>query len=125
MGDNKKETLSHYQIASAAHKQKEAKSKEYEERSKKRLSNIVSTKMNTSFIGAISSCENHFGFLWGHGKSEEELTQDEIEMREVWDEIRAEILDNGNTQLRAAVNEIGNYSVSWDRYTLTMNTHLT
>ena len=30
----------------------------YKEKSKKRLSNIISTKIKTSFIGAISSCES-------------------------------------------------------------------
>ena len=37
-------------------------------------------------------------------------------MREIWEILRAKILDNGNTQLRAATNEIGSYCISWDRY---------
>ena len=39
-------------------------------------------------------------------------------MREVWEETRADILDNGNTQLRAIVSEINNYTITWDRYHL-------
>jgi len=112
----KEEPLTHYQLATAQQKQKEIKEEKYKQRSKKRLSIIFTTKMKTSFIGAISSCENNFGFLWGHGKSEEDLTDEEQAMRQTWDEARAEILDNGNTQLRAALNEINNYSIAWDRY---------
>lgn len=114
-------TLSHYQLAAAQQKQKESKENKYKEKSKKRLSNIVTTKMKTSFIGAISSCENNLGFLWGHGKKEEELNENEAAMREVWEIIRAEVLDNGNTQLRSAMNEINNYSISWNRYHVDLN----
>ena len=118
MDDNK---ISHYQIVATRHKQKEAKDEKYREKSKKRLSSIISTKIKTSFIGAISSCEKNFGFLWGHGKNEEELTDQELQMKELWEEIRTEILDNGNTQLRAASNEIENYSINWDRYSIGLN----
>ena len=113
--------ISHYQIVATRHKQKEVKDEKYREKSKKRLSTIIGTKIKTSFIGAISSCEKNFGFLWGHGKNEEDLTDQEIEMKEIWDEIRTEILDNGNTQLRAASNEIENYSINWDRYSIGLN----
>lgn len=117
--DDKK--ISHYQIVATKQRQKEAKDQQYREKSKKRLGTIIGTKIKTSFIGAISSCENNFGFLWGHGKNEEELTEEEISMKEIWEEIRTEILDNGNTQLRAASNEIGNYSITWDRYSIGLN----
>ena len=115
-----KEPLSHYQIAKAQQKQKEIQDKKYKEKSKKRLSSIITTKMKTSFIGAISSCENHFGFLWGHGKDDVELTEKELSAKEVWENLRAEILDNGNTQLRACINEISHYTISWDRYRIDM-----
>ena len=116
MSDRKSEGLSHYQLVAAQQKQREMKDNKYKDKSKKRLSNIVSTKIKTSFIGAISSCEEHFGFLWGHGKNEEELDENELAMREIWENVRAGILDNGNTQLRATINEINNYSITWERY---------
>jgi len=116
MSDRKSEGLSHYQLVAAQQKQREIKDNKYKDKSKKRLSNIISTKIKTSFIGAISSCEEHFGFLWGHGKNEEELDENELAMREIWENVRAGILDNGNTQLRATINEINNYSITWERY---------
>ena len=112
------EPLSHYQMAMAHRKQKEIKEGKYKDKSKKRLSNIISTKIKTSFIGSISACENHLGFLWGHGKEDSELTENEVAMKEIWESIRAKILDNGNSQLRAAMNELNHYSISWDRYHL-------
>jgi len=110
--------ISHYKLAANNQKQRESQERKYKERSKKRLSNIIGTKIKTSFIGAISSCEKNFGFLWGHGKDDSELTDKEIEMKEIWEEIRTEILDNGNTQLRAATNEIDNYSIRWERHSI-------
>ncbi len=114
----KENNLNHYQIACAKQKQNELRDSKYKEKSKKRLSNIISTKMKTSFIGSISACENSFGFLWGHGKPENELDEEELSMREIWESVRAQILDNGNSQLRATMNEIHNYTISWDRYHL-------
>ena len=118
MGNENNEKFSHYQIVSAQQTQRESKEKKYKDKSKKRLATIISTKIKTSFIGSISVCENNFGFLWGHGKDVEELTEQEAAVREIWDEVRTQILDNGNTQLRAAASEMNNYSISWDRYHL-------
>ena len=52
--------------------------------------------------------------MWGHDK--DDLTDDEQAMQEIWESVRARILDNGNGQLRGAINEIQNNSVYWDRY---------
>ena len=117
---NNNKNLTHYQLVEANQKQRELKSKKYTDGSKKRLSNIIATKVKTSFIGAISACEDHFGVLWGHGKQVSELNESEAAMREVWEEVRANILDNGNTQLRAIISEIGEYSINWDRYKIVL-----
>ncbi len=116
--DSKDDRLNHYQLVAAQQKQRDIRENKYKDKSKKRLSNIISTKIKTSFIGAISSCENNFGFLWGHGKADEDLSENEEAMKEIWETVRAAILDNGNTQLRASLNEISNYSINWDRYKL-------
>ena len=41
-------------------------------------------------------------------------------MREVWEDVRAQILDNGNAQLRAAMNEIDDYTITWNRYSMSI-----
>ena len=91
--------------------------KKYESDSKNRLCNIIETKVKTSFIGAISQFEENFGFLWGHGQSDE-LEEDQKLMKEIWEKTRTHILNNGNNQIRAASNEIELYTINWERHTM-------
>ena len=90
----------------------------YAEESRKRLDKIISVKMNTTFIGALSSFEKNFGFLWGQGKKDSERTDEERQLNQIWQNIRTEVLNNGNNQLRALRNELQNHSVSWNRHQL-------
>lgn len=85
--------------------------------SKKKLMNTITKKLKTTMIGAVAACEEHLGFLWGHGKPVEELTEAEIKFRdEIWEELRTAILNKGNSQLRAAMEEIAHYSLRFERY---------
>lgn len=88
----------------------------YQESSKKRLLNNIEKKFNTTMIGSLAVFEDCFGHLWGQDKRFNELTELEKEWREVWNEARSKVLDNGNSNLRAAQNEIAQYTLSWDRY---------
>lgn len=90
----------------------------YAEESRKRFEKIVSTKMKTTFIGALSSFEKNLGFLWGQGKKDSERTEEERQLNQIWQNIRTEVLNNGNNQLRAILNELQNHSVSWNRHQL-------
>lgn len=85
------------------------------ERSKTRLKKEVKKRIQTTMIGSLSSVEKFFGFLWGEG-SEKELTKEQIHMREVFEEMRTEILDKGNSQIRNSDSEIENYDVIWNKY---------
>jgi len=67
-------------------------------------------------IGSLAIIEEFFGELWGHGINYNELTEEELEWREVWEEARTKILDLGNSNLRAAQSEIDQYSIAWNRY---------
>ena len=86
------------------------------EQCKKRLSAIISKKIETTFIGAIASVESYLGFLWGINLRDAERTEEQKKFFELWKALRSEILTNGNTQLRAAQNEITQYNVHWNRY---------
>lgn len=99
-------------------KSREASQANFAEESRKRLDKIISQKMQTTFIGAISAFESNFGFLWGSGKKE--LTEEEQALFNIWQRVRTDILNNGNNQLRALRNELQNHSVSWNRHTLTI-----
>ena len=45
-----------------------------------------------------------------------DLDEDQRYWRDVWMETRSKVLDNGNSNLRAAQNEIAQYTLSWNRY---------
>jgi hypothetical protein len=83
------------------------------EESKYKLKNIIEKKFKTTFIGALSCFEEEFGFLWGHGKQDEDL-------KERWERARTKILNNGNNQARAVLNELQQYLVNWQGYTMNL-----
>ena len=110
------QVLSDVQMRSLVDRAKAAREQKFLEISRKRLDEIIARKIRTSFIGALASFEEEFGFLWGAGKNEADLTQEESDMRELWIRARTKTLNNGNTQLRAAQTEIANHVVKWNRY---------
>ena len=88
----------------------------FEASSKKRLTTNVKKKFDTTMIGALARFEEYFGALWGMGLDEHELNPEEQIWRERWELVRKEVLDNGNNNLRAALDEIAQYTMTWDRY---------
>jgi len=94
---------------------KSDKEERYKEVSKQRLLKIGQKKIQTTMIGALSSVEKHFGFLWGH-EQEDELTAEQQHVKSLFEEIRAEILDRGNNQIRNLEAELAHYDVNWLRY---------
>jgi predicted hydrocarbon binding protein len=57
------------------------------------------TALRTSMIGSLDRIEQKFGHLWGHNKNEDELTDEDEDMYEIYMELREEILDYGNEQI--------------------------
>lgn len=99
-------------------KSQEASQSKFAEEARRRLDNIISKKITTTFIGALASFEKSFGFLWGHGKKDSERTEEEKQLYIIWENVRTEVLNNGNNQLRALRNELQNHNISWNRHTL-------
>ncbi len=98
-----------------SNKFKADKEERYKAVSKERLLKISQKKIQTTMIGALSSIEKHFGFLWGH-EDKEELTAEQQHMKDLFEEVRAEILDRGNNQVRNLEAEMAHYDISWLRY---------
>lgn len=105
-----------------ANKRRTESDAKYKDNSKRRLSNILKKKFDTTIIGSLAAFEERFGELWGHGLSMGDLDEDQRYWREVWMETRSKVLDNGNANLRAAQNEISQYTLSWNRYVTNFNT---
>ena len=104
-----------------ANKRRQEADSRYKENSKRRLSNILKKKFDTTIIGSLAAFEDRFGELWGHGLPTKELDEDQLYWREAWTDARSKILDNGNANLRAAQNEIAKYTLSWNRYVTQFN----
>lgn len=96
---------------------KSDKEERYNESSKDRLSKISKKKIQTTMIGALSSIEAHFGFLWGQDESDE-ISPEQEHMKEIYELVRSEILDRGNNQVRNLETELNQYDIKWNRYHL-------
>ena len=95
---------------------RKVREKKYKQDSKDRLSKILKKKIQTTMIGALSSIEENFGFLW---KSESgQLTKDQEIMKDLYQKVRSEILDKGNNQARNIDAELAQYEVEWQRYSM-------
>ena len=98
---------------------KAEKEEQYKESSKERLTKIAKKKIQTTMIGALSTMEKSFGFLWGH-ESDEPLSPEQEHMKSLYEEVRSEILDRGNNQARNLEAELNQYDVKWLRYHLNL-----
>lgn len=90
------------------------KSQVLNERSRTRLKKEVKKRIETTMIGALSSVEKYFGKLWGEGNVNQ--TPEQLAFRQVFEEMRTEILDKGNGQIRLAEAEISTYDVVWQKF---------
>lgn len=72
--------------------------------------------IRTAFIGAISQFEQSFGYLWGHGKKPEYLTENEKKFQKLWLQTRENILDSGNRQSRIINKEFEKFVVEYVGY---------
>lgn len=71
---------------------------------------IAIKRLRTTMIGSISKFENVFGYLWGHHKHPDEpLTQQEEYFDNLWQDVRNNILNHGNKQIRILEEELDNF----------------
>tara|TARA_Y100000385_G_C13054452_1_gene621286 strand:+ start:400 stop:774 length:375 start_codon:yes stop_codon:yes gene_type:complete len=90
---------------------KSTREDKYKTESKDRLGKILKKKVQTTMIGALSSIEEHFSFLWNTQETPEQKI-----MYDLFQKVRSEILDKGNTQARNIDSELSQYEVRWQRY---------
>lgn len=87
------------------------------EKNKDRFKNICKKKFQTCFIFPIAEFEEEFGKeLWGMGLEDNELTNEQKLNKVKWSQLRKNVLDKGNAQLRAFLNEIELYQISYVGY---------
>jgi len=98
---------------------KKKRDEKYKEISRDRLFNVAKKKVQTTMIGALSTLEEHFGFLWGFEQSEE-LTPEQQHMKTIFEEARSKILDRGNTQIRNLESEFASYEITWKKNSISL-----
>ena len=96
---------------------KRVKQDKYLDSSKDRLLKIGKKKIQTTMIGALSTLEDKFGFLWGKD-TDGDLAPEQQHMKDLYEEVRSEILDRGNNQMRNLEAEFVQYDIKWLRYTV-------
>jgi len=85
------------------------KDKKYLEMSSKRLKDYCSKRIQTTMIGSLDIIEKNLGDMINDPK-----------VREKFDLIRQQILDNGNKQIRSLEKEFNYYEVELLRYHITL-----
>ncbi len=91
---------------------KQIRDERNKEVSKDSLFQSSKKKVQTTMIGALSTIEQSFGFLWGFDvEDESKLTEEQIHLKKIYDDARAKILDRGNTQIRNLELEFANYDI--------------
>ena len=95
---------------------KKSREDRYKEVSKDALFKASKKKIQTTMIGALSTIEEHFGFLWGFELPEDQLTPKQKHVKSIFEDVRAKILDRGNTQIRSLESEFVNYEISKKKY---------
>jgi len=98
---------------------KQLREEKYKIASKERLSKVLKKKIQTTMIGALSSIEENFGFLW-NAESNKPLTKDQEAMKDLYQKVRSEILDRGNNQARNIDAELSQYDVEWLKIQVTI-----
>lgn len=85
-----------------------------------KLLNQIMSRMKTTFIGNLSDIEKELGFLWGHGKTYNELNEDERYFRSIWLDLRKKILDRGNDEIDKLKQEYDLYDVQYRRFKMVL-----
>jgi len=70
--------------------------------------NQISKRFQTTIIGSLARFEESFGSLWDPDDNKE-LSVQEQEFLDLWEHTRTAILNNGNNQMRQAIDEIIDY----------------
>jgi hypothetical protein len=77
---------------------------------------LLTKRFQTTMIGALFEFEKVFGYLWGQNKNPDFLTESEEDFRDRWDDVRNQILNNGNNQLRKCLSDLDRLNNSDNTY---------
>jgi len=93
------------------------KNKARKEYNKDKVQGEVTKAIKTTMIGAIASIEEKFGRLWAFNE-QRPLTEEEQLFFDIFTDLRKEILDKGNSQIKKVKTIIDAYDIDYIGYTL-------
>lgn len=76
-------------------------------------------RFKTLMIGSLSRFEQSFGYLWNHGH--EPTDEKEEFFRDKWEDLRYDLLNHGNNQIRLAITDLNNYLNKESKYAYQYN----
>lgn len=68
------------------------------------LVSVIEKRFQTTMIGSLARIEDYLGFVWGHNK--DMISIEQSDNRQVWQDLREDILDHCNYQMRAALTDL-------------------
>lgn len=100
---------------------KRQRSERYAQQAKRSLFSYTEKQAQTIMIGALAAIEDNFGFLWGHGKDYDELTENQKKMRDAWQVTRTKILDLGNSRISLVEKEFSYFIIEHTNFNYDFN----
>ena len=80
------------------------------------LIDSIERRFKTTIIGSLARVEDHLGFVWGH--DQDMISIDQSDNRQIWQDLREDILDHGNYQLRATLTDIRKFIQDYNKSTV-------
>jgi hypothetical protein len=64
----------------------------------------IEKRFQTTMIGSLARVEDHLGFIWGH--NQDMISIEQSDNRQIWQDLREDILDHCNYQMRGALSDL-------------------
>lgn len=98
-------------------KQADVEKEEKVKAARLKLRSLVEKRIKTTMIGALAAIEDKLKEFWTPDDNKP-LNTEQQKLFNLFQEIRANILDNGNNQIRLLENDIDNFNVEQRTYHL-------
>lgn len=84
--------------------------------SRRQIIEQIETRFKTIMIGALARFEKEFGSLWNYNN--EPTNDQEAYFGDKWEDLRHDLLDHGNNQIRQGLDELNMYLNNVEKYRL-------
>lgn len=98
--------------------QREEREESHKLQSKDQLESIMRKRFQTVFVGAVAKIEEKFGHMWGEhlDKDEEDMTEEELRIYDIFLTVREAIFDQGNDQANKFSRDLDRFETNRIRF---------